>query len=55
MAFVEFFVPGVYKTVWAQGAPICTLLPTRHDIRGNKQAREIAARSGAQAASPVDV
>lgn len=55
MAFVEFFVPGVYKTVWAQGAPICTWLPTGHDIRGNKPAREIAAHSGAQAPGSVDV
>jgi len=55
MAFVEFFVPGVYKTIWAPGAPICTWLPTGRDIQGNIPAREIRAHSGADAASPVDV
>ena len=29
MVFVEFFVPGVYKTVWAQGAPVCTWIADR--------------------------
>ena len=26
MVFVEFFVPGEYKTVWVEGAPVCTWL-----------------------------
>jgi quercetin dioxygenase-like cupin family protein len=55
MAFVEFFVPGVYQTVWAPGAPICTWLPTGRNIRGAKPAREIGAHSSAEAASPQDV
>ena len=55
MAFVEFFVPGVYKTVWAPGASICTWLPTGRDIRGGKPVREIQAHSGAAAATPQDV
>ena len=55
MAFVEFFVPGVYKTTWAPGAAICTWLPTGRNIRGEKPAREIAAHSSAEAASPHDV
>jgi len=55
MAFVEFFVPGVYQTVWAPGASICTWLPTGRNIRGEKPAREIEAHSSAEAASPQDV
>lgn len=55
MAFVEFFVPGIYKTVWAPGASICTWLPTGRNIRGEKPAREIAAHSSAAAASLQDV
>ncbi len=55
MAFVEFFVPGVYKTVWAPGAPVCTWTPTGRSIRGEKPVREIARHSSADAASPGDV
>jgi quercetin dioxygenase-like cupin family protein len=55
MAFVEFFVPGAYKTIWAPGAPICTWLPTGRDIQGNPPAREIKAHSGADETSPADV
>ena len=54
MAFVEFFVPGVYKTVWAPGAPVCTWLPTGTDIEGREPARRIEAHSAA-VASPADV
>lgn len=41
MVFVEFFVPGDYKTVWAPGASVCTWVPTGRDIRGQKPVREI--------------
>jgi quercetin dioxygenase-like cupin family protein len=54
MVFVEFFVPGVYKTVWAEGAPICTWNPTGRSIRGDKPVREIAGHSSASAI-PQDV
>jgi len=54
MVFVEFFVPGVYKTVWAEGAPICTWSPTGRNIRGDKPVREIAGHSSASAV-PQDV
>ena len=54
MVFVEFFVPGVYKTVWAEGAPICTWAPTGRTIRGEKPVREIAGHSSASA-TPHDV
>jgi mannose-6-phosphate isomerase-like protein (cupin superfamily) len=54
MVFVEFFVPGVYKTVWAEGAPICTWTPTGRDIRGEKPVREIAHHSSALP-TPQDV
>jgi quercetin dioxygenase-like cupin family protein len=54
MVFVEFFVPGVYTTVWAEGAPVCTWMPTGRDLRGDKPAREIKGHSSATA-TPVDV
>lgn len=47
MIFAEFFVPGVYKTVWAEGAPVCTWQPTGLDIRGGKPIREIEGLSSA--------
>lgn len=53
MVFVEFFVPGKYKTVWAPGEPVCTWTPTGRDIRGRQPARAIAGHSSA--AAPQDV
>ncbi len=55
MVFVEFFVPGEYKTIWAPGAAICTWTPTGRNIRGDKPVREIKAHSSADVASPNDV
>jgi len=40
--FVEFFVPGGCKTVWAPGADVCAWLPTGADIMGRPPARDIA-------------
>jgi mannose-6-phosphate isomerase-like protein (cupin superfamily) len=54
MVFVEFFVPGEYTTVWAEGAPVCTWMPTGRDLRGEKPAREIQGHSSASAV-PADV
>ncbi|HEX2830646.1 MAG TPA: cupin domain-containing protein [Burkholderiales bacterium] len=54
MAFVEFFVPGEYKTVWAEGAPVCTWNPTGRDLEGRTPARQIRGHSSA-AAVPADV
>jgi quercetin dioxygenase-like cupin family protein len=55
MVFVEFFVPGEYRTVWAKNEPVCTWLPSGRNIRGEKPAREIKAHGGADATSPQDV
>ena len=55
MAFVEFFVPGEYKTIWAPGAPVCTWTPTGKSLSGAKPVREIAKHSSADVASPADV
>jgi quercetin dioxygenase-like cupin family protein len=55
MVFVEFFVPGEYRTVWAKDAPVCTWLPSGRNIRGEKPVREIQAHGGADAAAPQDV
>lgn len=55
MAFVEFFVPGEYKTIWAPGAAICTWTPTGRSVSGAKPVRDIARHSSADVASPQDV
>ena len=55
MIFVEFFVPGVYKTIWAPGAAICTWTPTGRSISGTTPLREIAKHSSADAASQHSV
>jgi quercetin dioxygenase-like cupin family protein len=47
MIVLEFFVPGVYKTVWAEGAPVCTWQPSGRDIRGRKPRREIEGHGSA--------
>lgn len=54
MVFVEFFVPGRYRTVWAENAPICTWTPTGRDVRGGTPVRQIERHSSA-AAIPQDV
>jgi quercetin dioxygenase-like cupin family protein len=54
MAFVEFFAPGEYKTVWTDPAKSCTWNPTGRDINGNAGVREIARHSGKDA-TPTDV
>lgn len=55
MAFVEFFVPGVYKTIWANPGEVCTWLPTGLDIKGRPPVREIKAHSSADIVAPADV
>jgi len=55
MVFVEFFVPGEYRTVWAPGAAVCAWLPSGRDIRGGRPVREIKAHSSAPEESPQDV
>jgi quercetin dioxygenase-like cupin family protein len=55
MVFVEFFVPGEYRTIWAPGAAICTWQPTGRDIAGRKPARDIQGHSSALVDSPQDV
>jgi mannose-6-phosphate isomerase-like protein (cupin superfamily) len=54
LVFVEFFVPGVYKTVWAPGASVCTWMPTGRNIKGEAPAREIR-EHGSDVATPQDV
>ena len=54
MVFVEFFVPGEYTTVWAEGAPVCTWMPTGRDLEGRTPVREIKGHSSASAV-PADV
>jgi len=53
MRFVEFFVPGKYKTVWAPNASVCAWLPTGKNILGNEAARHIQAHSSAAPTSDI--
>jgi len=39
--FVEFFVPGSCRTVWAPGAEPCAWLPTGVDLMGRTPSRDI--------------
>ena len=39
--FVEFFIPGHCRTVWAEDASACAWLPTGRDLRGQAPSREI--------------
>ena len=55
MAFVEFFVPGEYKTIWVPGAPVCTWTPTGRSISGQTPVRDIARHTSADVVSPADV
>lgn len=41
MAFIEYFVPGKFKTIWAENAPVCTWSPSGRNILGGKPSREI--------------
>jgi quercetin dioxygenase-like cupin family protein len=47
MVFVEFFVPGQYKTIWSPGASVCTWNPTGRTISGAAPSREINGHSSA--------
>lgn len=55
MVFVEFFVPGEYKTVWGKDEPVCTWAPSGRNLRGEKPVRDIKAHGGADVVSPQDV
>jgi quercetin dioxygenase-like cupin family protein len=55
MLFVEFFVPGEFKTIWADNAPICAWLPTGKNIKGGTPVREIGAHSSEDIEKPADV
>lgn len=54
MRFVEFFVPGTYKTTWAPGAMVCTWSPTGRNIEGGTAARDIA-HHRSDAPMPTDI
>ena len=42
MAFVEFFVPGEYETVWVNPQLRCAWSPTGKNVRGGAPTRDIA-------------
>ena len=44
-AFVEFFVPGKWETVWADPERSCTWSPTGQNLRGGIASREITAHT----------
>ena len=39
--FVEFFVPGDYKTIWSPNAKVCTWSPTGKNYLGEIPSRRI--------------
>lgn len=39
--FVEYFVPGLCKTVWAPEAKVCAWMPTGSDLHGRSPSRDI--------------
>lgn len=43
--FVEYFVPGTARTIWAPGADICEWQPTGADIQGREPSRHIPRHS----------
>lgn len=45
MAFVEYFVPGKFKTIWAEGAPVCRWHPSGRNINGGEPSRKIGAHT----------
>ena len=45
LVFVEYFVPGTAKTIWAPGADICEWQPTGADIEGREPSRHIPQHS----------
>ena len=51
--FVEYFVPGIYQTVWTDKDKACTWTPTGKNIRGGQSSRDIAAHSSLE--HPTDV
>jgi quercetin dioxygenase-like cupin family protein len=53
MAFVEYFVPGKYKTIWAEDAPVCTWEPSDRNIRGGEPSREIGTHTSMDQRSDV--
>ena len=53
--FIEYFVPGIYKTVWAEGAEICTWNPSNKNIKGGQPSRHIAGHSSAEAHTRADI
>lgn len=55
MLFVEFFVPGEFKTIWAENSPVCTWLPAGKNFKGETPIRNISAHSSETIQKPVDV
>jgi len=53
MAFIEYFVPGKFKTIWAENAPVCTWSPTGRNIMGGKPSREIGVHTSMDKRSDV--
>ncbi|NNC65073.1 MAG: cupin domain-containing protein [Gammaproteobacteria bacterium] len=45
LAFVEFFIPGEWETVWVDPDRSCTWSPTGQNIRGGAASREIGAHT----------
>jgi quercetin dioxygenase-like cupin family protein len=53
MAFIEYFVPGTFKTIWAEGAPVCRWHPSGRNINGGAPSREIGVHTSMDKRSDV--
>jgi hypothetical protein len=53
MAFIEYFVPGKFKTIWAEGAPVCRWHPSGRNINGGAPSREIGVHTSMDKVSDV--
>lgn len=55
MVFVEFFIPGVFETIWVDDAPVCTWQPTGRNIKGGTASRHIAGHAAKASEMPAEV
>lgn len=53
MAFIEYFVPGTFRTIWAEGAPVCRWHPSGRNILGGEPSRDIGVHTSMDKRSDV--
>lgn len=55
LIFVEYFVPGEFRTVWEDPELVCTWLPAGKNIDGGEPSRTIGTHSSAETVNPEGV